>query len=121
MAYTAVDAVLQVFRRRLAAQHGLDFAIVLPTDLRGFFVKGWDVTQPPVPFCDRNVLIAEVKQVRANQNLTPDNAIEATALATRRCTNKRDFDRVLAHLPAEAAAFWRVELEDPAVLDQKLI
>ncbi len=30
MAYTEVDAVFHVFRRRLTAQQGLDFASVLP-------------------------------------------------------------------------------------------
>ncbi len=112
MAYTAVDAVFQVFRRRLTAQQGLDFAGVLPTVLRAIFVHGWHVTNPPTSFPDRNTLIAEVKSVRAHHNLTPDNAIEATAWALRRCTNRRDFDRMLAQLPHEAVAFWHVEVED---------
>ena len=79
MAYTAVDAVLQVFRRRLTARQGLAFASVLPAVLRAIFVKDWDVSEPPVPFADRQVLTEEVRQVRVNHNLTPDNAIEATA------------------------------------------
>ena len=103
MAFTAVDAVMQVFRRRLTAQQGLDFASVLPTVLRAIFVNGWDVTVPPVPFSDRSTLIAETKQIRVNHNLTPDNAIEATAWALRRCTNKRDLDRVLAAIEDASA------------------
>lgn len=121
MTYTAVDAVLQVFRRRLTAQQGLDFATVLPSVLRALFISGWDVTEPPVTFPERNALIDEVKRVRVNHNLTPDNAIEATAWAIRRCTNKRDFERVLTLLPNEAAAFWHVEVDDPAELEQRII
>ena len=121
MAYTAVDAVLQVFRRRLTAQQGLTFAGVLPAVLRAIFVQGWDVSDQPVPFAERQDLIDEAKQVRVNHNLTPDNAIEATAWAIRRCTNKQDFERVLAQLPDEAIAFWHVDVEDPTELDQRII
>ena len=49
------------------------------------------------------------------------NAIEATAWAVRRCTNGRDFERVLAKLPAEARAFWHVDVADPAELEQRII
>ncbi|MEL6449917.1 MAG: DUF2267 domain-containing protein [Pseudomonadota bacterium] len=121
MAYTAVDAVLQVFRRRLTAQQGLAFASVLPTVLRAIFVKDWDVSKQPLPFAARPALIAEAKQVRLHHNLTPDNAIEATAWAIRRCTNTRDFDRVLRQLPEGAAAFWHVDVEDPRELEQRII
>ncbi|WP_089234486.1 DUF2267 domain-containing protein [Tropicimonas sediminicola] len=121
MAYTAVDAVFLVFRRRLTAQQGLDFAAVLPSVLRAIFVNGWDVTEPPVPFSERSKMVAEVKQVRRNHNLTPDNAIEATAWAIRRCTNKRDFERVLQEMPEGAAAFWHVDTDDPAELEQRII
>ncbi|MEO1140355.1 MAG: DUF2267 domain-containing protein [Pseudomonadota bacterium] len=121
MAYTAVDAVLQVFRRRLTAQQGLDFAAVLPSVLRAVFVYDWDVSVSPVPFTTRDRLVREVKQVRANHNLTPDNAIEATAWAVRRCCNARDFERVLAGLPDGAVAFWHVDFDDPSELEQRII
>ncbi|MEQ8897157.1 MAG: DUF2267 domain-containing protein [Roseovarius sp.] len=121
MAYTAVDAVFQVFRRRLTAQEGLNFASILPSVLRAIFLQNWDVTEPRAAFDDRETLISEVKEVRVNHNLTPHNAIEATAWAVRRCTNGRDFERVLAKLPAEARAFWRVDVADPAELEQRII
>ncbi|TFL20256.1 DUF2267 domain-containing protein [Jannaschia formosa] len=121
MAYTAIDAVFQVFRRRLTAPQGLDFATVLPCVPRAIFVAGWDVSAPPVPFAPRAELIAEVRRVRVNHNLTPETAIEATAWAIRRSTNRRDFERVLARLPAEAAAFWHVEVDDPAELEQRIV
>ena len=85
------------------------------------FVNGWDVTASPLPFPARNDLIAEVKQVRVDHNLTPDTAIEATAWAVRRCTNTRDFERVLAQLPDEAAAFWHVDVDDPTELEQRIL
>lgn len=121
MAYTAVDAVFQVFRRRLTAQDGLEFASILPCVLRAIFVQNWDVTAPRAAFHDRETLISEVKKVRVNHNLTPDNAIEATAWAVRRCTNGRDFERVLDNLPVEARAFWHVDVADPAELEQRII
>ena len=120
-ANTAVDAVLQVFRRRLNAQEGLEFASVLPSVLRAIFVHNWDVTEPRAEFYDREKLVSEVKAVRVNHNLTPDNAIEATAWAVRRSTNQRDFERVLAKLPAEARDFWHVDVVDPAELEQRII
>lgn len=121
MAYTAVDAVLQVFRRRLTAQQGLDFASILPSVIRAIFVKDWDVSEPPQVFVDRNELVREVKDIRPNHNLTPENAIEATAWALRRCTNKMDFDRVLAGLPEGAREFWHVDVADPKELEQRII
>lgn len=121
MAYTAVDGVLQVFRRRLTVQQGLDFADVLPSVLRAIFVYRWDTGQAPVPFADRATLTAEVQQVRVNHNLTPDNAIEATAWAVRRVTNRLDFERVLARLPEGAQAFWHVDVSDASELDQRII
>ncbi len=121
MAYTAVDGVLQVFRRRLTAQQGLLFAGVLPSVLRAIFVQGWDITVPPFPFPERSDLIEEVKQVRPHHNLTPNNAIDATAWAIRRCTSARDFNRVLERLPVGSVAFWHVDVDDPAELEQRII
>jgi uncharacterized protein (DUF2267 family) len=121
MAYTAIDAVFQVFRRRLTAQQGLDFASALPALPRAIFVSAWNVTEGPVPFASRAALIAEVKLVRANHNLTPDNAIESTAWAIRRHTNRRDFERVLARLPEGTLAFWHVEVDDLGDLEQRMI
>ncbi|WP_325168834.1 DUF2267 domain-containing protein [Paracoccus caeni] len=119
-AYTAMDGVLQVFRRRLTAQQGLDFAGVLPSIPRAIFVANWKVQTPPLPFPDRATLVQEVKQVRQNHNLTPDNAIEATAWTLRRYMNKADLERVLAALPGGAAEFWYVEVSDPHELEQRI-
>ena len=120
MAYTAVDGVFHVFRRRLTAEQGLMFAGILPSVLRAIFVAGWDVSEPPVPFSDRAAMTREAQALRRNHNLTPDNAIEATAWALARSVNQRDFDRVLAELPPEARDFWQVDVDDPAELRQRI-
>ena len=109
MAYTAVDAVMQVFRKRLTAQQGLDFASALPTVLRAIFVKDWTVLPTPASFPDRAELIREVRAIRPNHNLTPDNAIEAVALAVRRYVDPLEFERTLAALPTEAQAYWATD------------
>lgn len=121
MAYTAIDAVLQVFRRRLTAAQGLRFASILPTVPRAIFVKGWEPETDPPPFADRRALIREVRAIRPDHNLTPDNAIDATARAVRRSIDQRDLDRVLEEMPPGAAAFWRVLVADPAELRQRII
>lgn len=120
MAYTAMDGVLQVFRRRLTAQQGLDFASVLPAVPRAVFVAGWVVQDPPLPFADRAALVREVKQVRPHHNLTPDTAIEATAWTLRRYSDRADLERVLARLPEGAVAFWHVDVADPRELEPRI-
>jgi len=121
MTYTAVDAVFQVFRKRLTPQQGMIFASVLPSVPRAIFVKDWDVSAAPLPFADRASLIAEVKQIRPHHNLTPDSAIEATAWAVRRHTNGREFATMLTKLPGEATVFWQVDVNDPKDLEQRMI
>jgi len=120
-AYTAMDGVLQVFRRRLTAQQGLDFASVLPAIPRAVFVSGWHLCERPPPFVSRAALIAEVKKIRQHHNLTPDNAIEATAWSLRRYTNKIELERVLARLPDGAVEFWHVDVADPREIEQRII
>ena len=120
MAYTAMDGVLQVFRQRLSAQQGLDFATVLPSVPRAMFVADWQVPDPPLPFGDRATLVAEVKAVRRDHNLTPDNAIEATAWTLRRYTDPAALARALASLPPGAAEFWHVDVDDPAELAPRI-
>ena len=121
MAYTAVDGVFQVFRRRLTAQQGLDFANVLPCVLRAIFVYDWNIAEGPISYADRRTMTIEAQNVRRDHNLTPDNAIEATAWAVRRCTNRIDFEQVLAELGPEAQAFWHVVVTDQSELDQRIV
>lgn len=80
MTYTAVDAVFQVFRRRLTVPQALAFADVLPAVLRAIFLWRW-TPGDPVPWSARADLAVEVKAVRPHHNLTPDHAITAVAEA----------------------------------------
>lgn len=119
-AYTAVDAVLQVFRRRLSVEEAVAFAQILPACLRALFVQDWDVTAAPLPFGSRDEMTREAQAVRKHHNLTPDHAIGAVAWALRRHVRSRDLDAVLARLPAGAVAFWHVDTEDPRELDRRI-
>lgn len=121
MAYTAIDAVFQVFRRRLTAQEGLDFASVLPCVPRAIFVFDWNLSPRPVPFADRATLVQEAKSVRRDHNLTPDNAIEATARALWRHSDHFELARVLESLPKGAIEFWHVDVDDPEELAHRII
>ncbi|WP_095589075.1 DUF2267 domain-containing protein [Actibacterium ureilyticum] len=121
MTYTAVDGVFRTFRRRLTPAQGLAFADLLPAILRAIFVQGWDSDAPPLPFANRAQMTREVQALRPHHNLTPDNAIEATAWALRRSLRQADLDRLLAGFPPGAAAFWHVDVADPSELEQRII
>ena len=119
-AYTAVDAVLQVFRRRLSAQEAIAFANLLPACLRAIFVEGWDIEAAPLPFGTRAEMTKEAQAIRKHHNLTPDHAIAAVAWSLRRHIRQRDLDALLATFPAGAAEFWHVEVTDPHELDRPI-
>jgi uncharacterized protein (DUF2267 family) len=112
MAYTAVDGVFRTFRARLNVEQGLRFASVLPAVPRAIFVAGWVPADPPLPFASRAEMTREAQALRPHHNLTPDNAIAATARALWRSVRHADLERVLATLPDGAAAFWAVEGAD---------
>lgn len=119
--YTAVDAVLQVFRRRLTVPQAVAFANLLPGCLRALFVQDWDPTAPPVPFASRAEMTLEAQAVRKDHNLTPDHAIAAVAWALRRHIRGRDLDALLATLPEGAVGFWQVAAAGPHELDRRIV
>lgn len=121
MAYTAVDGVFQCYRKRLDAAQGLRFATILPSVPRAVFVAGWQPLDMPLPFGPRAALVAEVKALRPDHNLTPDNAIEATAAALRRQILPADWARALAQLPEPARRFWDVPGVPEADLRPRII
>ena len=108
-AYTAVDGVFRTFRRRLTVEEAIAFAQVLPSVPRAMFVQDWDPTEAPIAFTARASLTREAQTLRPHHNLTPDNAIEATARAVWRAVDHRAFDRALDRLPHDARAFWTVD------------
>lgn len=120
MTYTAVDAVLQVFRRRLTVSQGLAFADILPAVLRALFVCNWDTTATPQPFTTRAEMTDEAQAIRKNHNLTPDHAIEAVAIALRRHVRQADLDRVLEGLGDGAVDFWAVKTDSPQELSRRI-
>jgi uncharacterized protein (DUF2267 family) len=104
----------------LTAAEGLRFASVLPAVPRAIFVAGWVPHRPAPalrPACRDD---GRGRALRPNHNLTPDNAIAATARAVWRSVNHAEFDRVLDTLPEGARAFWTVPGADPADLATRM-
>lgn len=118
MAYTAIEGVFRTFRRRLSAEQAIAFAQVLPAVPRAVFVQDWNVAAPAVPFTDRATMTREAQSLRKDHNLTPDNAIEAVALALWRQVDHRAFKRCIEALPEGAVAFWNVDC-NPKELEQR--
>ena len=115
MAWTMVEGVFLTFRRRLTIQQALEFANVLPPLIRALFLDNWRPESEVEPFLGREALTAEVQGLRRQHNFSPNNAIEAVAIALRRVVDEVAFDRTLSHLPPEAAAFW----DAPSVREQR--
>src|SRR5215469_11586960 len=108
-AYTMVQGVFQVFRRRLEVKEAVRFMNVLPVGARALFAAEWDVEEPKRPFEDRAIMTKEVQGLRSEHNFAPETAIRDVALALRRHVDQAAFDRVLATLPQGATQFWRHE------------
>lgn len=106
-AYTMIDAVLRVFRRRLSLAQAIRFADVLPPMVRALFVADWNPDEPVRPFESRAELTEEVQAVRRHHNFSPETAIAVVATALRRQVDRARFDAVLAGLPEGAADYWR--------------
>jgi uncharacterized protein (DUF2267 family) len=106
MAWTMVEGVLLVFRRRLTVSEAIEFANVLPPLLRALFLGDWHPSGEPVPFGSREALTEEVRSLRAQHNFSPLNAIEAVAAALRSSVDEALLERALAKLPPQAAEFW---------------
>ncbi|SIQ76384.1 Uncharacterized conserved protein, DUF2267 family [Rhizobium sp. RU35A] len=105
-AYTMLQAVLQVFRRRLTLPQAIAFADLLPPVVRAIFVSDWDTAEPRRPFADRDTLMAEVRLLRHNHNLSTPTAIEDVTAAIRRHVDDARLEAVLRQLPDGALAFW---------------
>lgn len=101
-----VQAVLQVFRRRLDVKEAIAFANVLPPILKAIFVTDWDIDEPRQPFGSRRILTTEVRALRADHNFAPDTAIRDVAPALRRPIDDEALDRMLTLLPKCASESW---------------
>ena len=107
LAYTMVQGMLLVFRRRLTLAQAIRFAGVLPAVLRAIFVADWNPEEPLRPFQDLSAMNLEVRQLRANHNFSTEHAITDVATALRRHVDPLAFDNVLLELPADAVRFWQ--------------
>eukprot|EP00873_Tetraselmis_striata_P008465 jgi/Tetstr1/428729/TSEL_018717.t1 len=107
-AWTMVQAVFQVFRKRLSLEDAIRFAQVLPALARALFVADWEPEADVQAFADRETMTREVQALRRHHNFAPDSCIADVAAAVRACVDVAAFERMLATLPAEAGAFWAV-------------
>lgn len=107
-AYTVIEAVLMVFRRRLLPDQILSFADLLPPVLRAIFVAGWSGEEFKPIFGSRVELTREVQSLRRHHNFAPEGAIEAVAVILRRHIDEEKMDRLLAKISPEAEAYWVV-------------
>lgn len=105
--YTATEAVLLCFRRRLTLPQALAFADILPCVLRAIFIAHWHPTDP-APWGSRADQIAECRALRPHHNLTPETCIDAVAEALTTQILQTDLAPVLAAIGPEAQAFWFV-------------
>jgi uncharacterized protein (DUF2267 family) len=105
-AYTMVQAVFQVFRRRLDLAEAIAFANVLTPLQRALFVADWDTSEPRLPFATRAEMTLEAQSLRRHHNFAPDTCIQDVARALRKTMDAAALDKVLAVLPNGAIAFW---------------
>jgi len=105
-AYTMVQGVFQVFRRRLDVRDAIRFLTVLPVGARALFAAEWDPNEPKCQFEDRAIMTKEVHTLRAEHNYAPETAIRDVAIALRRNLDEAAFDRMLATLAPAAKQFW---------------
>jgi uncharacterized protein (DUF2267 family) len=107
-AYTMLQAVFYVFRRRLTVAQSIAFAGVLPPVLRAIFVSDWRLDEPQLPFVSREELQKEIRAFRHDHNLSTETAIEDVAETLKRHVDARAFERLLAGFAPVARQFWRL-------------
>lgn len=104
--YTIVQAVFQVFRRRVDPQVFLNFINFMPVGIRALFVADWDLSEPRLPFADMETMGAETKRLRQDHNMANYDCIPYIARALRKVVNPVDYAAAMHVLPEEARAFW---------------
>jgi uncharacterized protein (DUF2267 family) len=111
--YTAVQAVLWAFRRRLGVRDAIAFANLLPPVVSAVYLQEYAPDQVPVPFGGPDDWLRDVRAVRSEHNFAPADAVPQVAAALRRHVDTRALDAFLAALPAGAAAFWSGDRRSP--------
>ena len=105
-AFTVVQAVLWVFRRRLHVQQAIAFAQLLPPVLCAIFLQDWNPAEPVAEFDDPAKLGREAQSIRGDHNFAPDDAIARVAAVLRRHVDSAELDALLSSLPTAAAKYW---------------
>ncbi|WP_296016458.1 DUF2267 domain-containing protein [uncultured Agrobacterium sp.] len=110
-AFTTLEAVLRVFRRRLTPDQSLAFAGLLKPGLRALFVADWTMGEPAVPFDTRLRLQEEVMFFRRDHNLSPDTAIQDVTQALRLHMGEEKLKSFLKSVSSDALSFWGFSTE----------
>lgn len=106
--WTMVQAVFQVFRRRLSTADAIRFSQALPPLACALFVADWDPEEEVLAFADRETMTREVQALRQHHNFAPESCIADVAAAVHACVDAAAFERTLDALPGEVRAFWAV-------------
>jgi len=109
MAYTMVQGVFQVFRRRLTLSESVIFLSAFNAGMRALYTADWDPEEKLLPFGTMENMNKEVLLLRPDHNYSPENAIQITARAVWKNVDKYKFEEVLKRLPLGAVEFWRIE------------
>ena len=109
MAYTMVQGVFQVFKRRVDLKSAIRFANVLPVGLRALFVADWDPDEELLPFTDLETMNKEVKQLRPDHNFSTDMAIQDVAKVLNKHVDQEKLREVLSGISEEAVRFLGIE------------
>lgn len=111
MAYTMTQGVFQVFRRRITLQDAIRFSNILPAGIRAFFVADWDPEEKLKPFNERQAMLEEVSDLRAQHNYSfmVDDAIHAVAKTIWKYVDHEACSNLLDSLPDGACDFWKAE------------
>lgn len=110
-AFTTLEAVLRVFRRRLTADQSLAFAGLLEVGVRALFVADWTMDEPVVAFAMRPKVQEEVMSLRRDHNLSPDTAIQDVTGALRLHMDEEKLKSFLKSVSPDALSFWGFSTE----------
>ena len=108
-AYTMIQGVFQVFRRRLEIRDAIRFTGALNACMRAFFIADWDPDETILPFDSVANMNKEVKRLRPDHNVSPPDSIIQVARAVRKNVDEKVFSEVLEGLSPEARDFWKTD------------
>lgn len=105
-AFTCLQSVLIVFRRRLRPPQILAFANLLPPVARAIFIADWNEDEFVPIFSSKADLTAEVRSIRRHHNFSGDNAIDGVTTVLRDTMDTKALEVVLSSISPDAMRFW---------------